>query len=139
MIKFLNSKTKNCTEICRLISHFHSRLAQSVKGMLAFGIYITHGIACYVAIDLTWNTYIVEKITNDRYKLLWEYVVRTGIVLFTCKNFSYSDFYLKTFCFNLLPLLYLQFCWLLQYPNWIYLFRCLALCAYHHLGLHFRR
>ncbi|XP_055297032.1 proton-coupled amino acid transporter-like protein CG1139 [Sitodiplosis mosellana] len=58
-------------------------LAQSVKGMLAFGIYITHGIACYVAIDLTWNKYIVSKITNDRYKLFWEYVVRTVICLIT--------------------------------------------------------
>ncbi|XP_055297033.1 proton-coupled amino acid transporter-like protein CG1139 [Sitodiplosis mosellana] len=58
-------------------------LAQSVKGMLAFGIFITHGVACYVAIDLTWNKYIVNKITNDRYKLFWEYVVRTLICLIT--------------------------------------------------------
>ncbi|XP_055311580.1 proton-coupled amino acid transporter-like protein CG1139 isoform X2 [Sitodiplosis mosellana] len=58
-------------------------LAQSVKAMLAFGIFITHGIACYVAIDITWNKYIVDRISNDRHKLLWEYVVRTVIVLIT--------------------------------------------------------
>lgn len=64
---------------------FHPhRLAQSVKGMLAFGIFITHGIACYVAIDITWNKYIVDRISNDRHKLMWEYVVRTVLVLITC-------------------------------------------------------
>lgn len=79
------------------------RLAQSVKAMLAFGIFITHGIACYVAIDLTWNKYVVERISSDRYKLLWEYVVRTVIVLITCKILlkSYRTFHFKMFAFNL--------------------------------------
>ncbi|XP_031630072.1 proton-coupled amino acid transporter-like protein CG1139 [Contarinia nasturtii] len=58
-------------------------LAQSVKGMLAFGIFITHGVACYVAIDLTWNKYVVDKISNEKHKLFWEYVVRFVIVLIT--------------------------------------------------------
>lgn len=53
--------------------------------MLAFGIYITHGIAGYVAIDLAWNKYIVDKVSNGRYELLWEYVVRTVIAFITCK------------------------------------------------------
>lgn len=61
--------------------------------MLAFGIFITHGIACYVAIDLVWNKYVVEHIKNDQHKLLWEYVLRTVIVLITCKNFcSINDY-----------------------------------------------
>lgn len=60
------------------------RLAHSVRGMLAFGIYITHGIACYVAIELTWNSYVVDKISNERHKLIWEYVVRTIVVMITC-------------------------------------------------------
>lgn len=60
-------------------------MAQSVKGMLAFGIFITHGVACYVAIDLVWNKYVVDKITNENRKLFWEYVVRFVIVLITCK------------------------------------------------------
>lgn len=51
--------------------------------MLAFGIFITHGIACYVAIDLVWNKYVVSHIKNDQRKLLWEYVLRTVIVLIT--------------------------------------------------------
>lgn len=59
----------------------------SVKGLLAFGIFITHGIACYVAIDLVWNKYIVNHFKNLQHKLLWEYVVRTVIVLITCKFF----------------------------------------------------
>lgn len=75
------------------------RLAQSVKAMLAFGIYITHGIACYVAIDITWNKYIVDRISNDRHKLLWEYLVRTVIVLITCKNIDYLLTFLKVYGF----------------------------------------
>lgn len=62
------------------------RLAQSVKGLLAFGVYISHGIASHVAIDLTWKTYIVDKIRNESNKLKWEYVLRTSIVLLTCKK-----------------------------------------------------
>lgn len=56
-----------------------------VKGMLAFGIFITHGLACYVAIDITWNDYINKKLGNSPHSLLWEYVVRTLLVLVTCE------------------------------------------------------
>lgn len=68
--------------------------------MLAFGIFITHGLACYVAIDLVWTNYVVTKIKNDSRKLLWEYVVRTLIVLVTCK-LHYSPnrvLFLSSFC-----------------------------------------
>ncbi|KAH8371237.1 hypothetical protein KR093_006713 [Drosophila rubida] len=57
--------------------------AQIVKGMLAFAIYITHGLACYVAIDITWNDYVGKKLSPQRNKLFWEYAVRTGLVLIT--------------------------------------------------------
>lgn len=77
--------------ICRQFAFYHisnieyfRRLAQSVQAMLAFGIFITHGVACYVAIDLVWTNYVVEKITKDSRKMLCEYVVRTMIVLLTC-------------------------------------------------------
>lgn len=53
--------------------------------MLAFGIFITHGLACYVAIDITWNDYVEKKLGEHRNKLLWEYFVRTVLVLLTCK------------------------------------------------------
>uniref|UniRef100_T1PCX6 Transmembrane amino acid transporter protein n=1 Tax=Musca domestica TaxID=7370 RepID=T1PCX6_MUSDO len=58
-------------------------LAQCVKGMLAFAIFITHGLACYVAIDITWNDYVAKKLGPQRSKLFWEYVVRTLLVLVT--------------------------------------------------------
>uniref|UniRef100_A0A1B0G5A8 Amino acid transporter transmembrane domain-containing protein n=2 Tax=Glossina TaxID=44049 RepID=A0A1B0G5A8_GLOMM len=58
-------------------------LAQCVKGMLAFAIFITHGLACYVAIDITWNDYVAQKLGPQRKKLFWEYAVRTGLVLVT--------------------------------------------------------
>ncbi|XP_059615528.1 proton-coupled amino acid transporter-like protein CG1139 [Phlebotomus argentipes] len=58
-------------------------LAQSVKGMLAFAIYITHGLACYVAIDITWNDYIFKRFSESPRKIFWEYVTRTMLVLVT--------------------------------------------------------
>lgn len=45
-------------------------------------------IACYVAIDLVWNKYVVNRIKRFQHKLLWEYVLRTVIVLITCKFFA---------------------------------------------------
>lgn len=64
-----------------------------VKGLLAFGIFITHGLACYVAIDITWNDYIEKKVGNSPRKLLWEYTTRTLLVLVTCK-FFYRKFHI---------------------------------------------
>lgn len=52
--------------------------------MLAFTIFITHGLACYVAIDITWNEYISKRIKN--YNSFWEYVTRTLLVFSTCKQ-----------------------------------------------------
>jgi len=60
-------------------------LAQCVKGMLAFAIFITHGLACYVAIDITWNDYLIKRFDDSRRKVFWEYVARTLLVLITCK------------------------------------------------------
>lgn len=53
--------------------------------MLAFAIYITHGLACYVAIDITWTDYLVKRFGSSTKKLFYEYVVRTLLVLVTCK------------------------------------------------------
>ncbi|KAJ6644044.1 Proton-coupled amino acid transporter-like protein [Pseudolycoriella hygida] len=58
-------------------------LSQCVKGMLAFAIYITHGLACYVAIDITWTDYLVKRFGSSSKKLFYEYVVRTMLVMVT--------------------------------------------------------
>lgn len=58
-------------------------MAQCVKGTLAFAIFVTHGLACYVAIDITWNDYITKKLTITSHKMVWEYVCRTLLVLVT--------------------------------------------------------
>lgn len=62
-----------------------SSLAQCVKGMLAFAIYITHGLACYVAIDITWNDYMKKHVGDSPRATIYEYLVRTVLVLVTCK------------------------------------------------------
>lgn len=63
---------------------FFYRKAQAVQGMLAFAIFISHGLACYVAIDIIWNEHLSHKFTNS--KRLWEYTTRTLLVFFTCKR-----------------------------------------------------
>ncbi|XP_041987846.1 proton-coupled amino acid transporter-like protein CG1139 [Aricia agestis] len=58
-------------------------LASVVQCLLAFAIFVTHGLACYVAIDILWNEYIGQRLLNSNHRLLWEYVLRTTIVLIT--------------------------------------------------------
>ena len=119
----------------KTIHHSHHSLAQSVKGMLAFGIYITHGVACYVAIDLIWNKHLVKKVTNDRHKIFYEYVVRTLICTITCKLFwkefhfyfepqnAFANIFKINFFFQ-------QFCSQLPYLNWTFTFHWLVRCAW---------
>lgn len=56
-----------------------------VQILLAFAIFITHGLAGYVAIDILWNEYIGVRLLNSNHRILWEYLLRTAIVLCTCK------------------------------------------------------
>lgn len=67
----------------------NSSLAQAAKGMIALGVYVTHAIACYVGIDIAWTQYLYKRVEKSSYKTLWEYVLRTGVVLLTCKCFSH--------------------------------------------------
>lgn len=119
-------------------------LAQCVKGMLAFAIYITHGLACYVAIDITWTDYLVKRFGSSPRKVFWEYVVRTVLVLITCKLKSHTHTHPP--CLLLLSgsdyvfvlLFVAQFYWPLPFqiwncssrylehyvcPHWVWLFR----------------
>lgn len=66
------------------LRYLHS-LASAVQCLLALAIFITHGLACYVAIDILWNDYVGSRLLNSKYRLLWEYVLRTTVVLVTCK------------------------------------------------------
>lgn len=60
-------------------------LGIAVQILLAIAIFFTHPIQCYVAIDIFWNDYIGSLLEKYSYKLLWEYVVRTAIILVTCE------------------------------------------------------
>ncbi|XP_063701499.1 proton-coupled amino acid transporter-like protein CG1139 [Culicoides brevitarsis] len=59
----------------------HEILSQIVKGSLAFAIFITHALACYVAIDIVWGGLKSDK--NQSHQLLKEYATRTILVLIT--------------------------------------------------------
>ncbi|XP_071855811.1 proton-coupled amino acid transporter-like protein acs [Bombus fervidus] len=58
-------------------------LAKSVQILLAIAIFFTHPIQCYVAIDIIWKDYLAPNLEKNSHKLLWEYVLRTSLVLFT--------------------------------------------------------
>lgn len=60
----------------------HEILSQIVKGSLAFAIFITHALACYVAIDIVWGGLKSKSKSNT---MLKEYATRTILVLITCK------------------------------------------------------
>uniref|UniRef100_A0A336LI99 CSON003694 protein n=1 Tax=Culicoides sonorensis TaxID=179676 RepID=A0A336LI99_CULSO len=55
-------------------------LSQIVKGSLAFAIFITHALACYVAIDIVWTDL---KPRCKTHVLLKEFATRTFLVLIT--------------------------------------------------------
>lgn len=65
-------------------------MAQLAKGIMAFGIFVSHGLACYVAFDITWNGYVKKRLGVDRKKIVWELVVRTILVLATCELYLAS-------------------------------------------------
>ncbi|XP_066595895.1 proton-coupled amino acid transporter-like protein CG1139 [Prorops nasuta] len=58
-------------------------LSKVVQILLAIAIFFTHTIQCYVAIDISWNDYISPMLEKNSHRLLWEYVVRTVIVIIT--------------------------------------------------------
>lgn len=98
--------------------------------MLAFTIFITHGLACYVAIDITWNEYLAKRF--PKYTNFWEYVTRTLLVFVTCElHFWWRKLFRFYFCFRDIVLLAVAI------PNielFISLFGALCLSA---LGLAF--
>ena len=65
-------------------------LAQSVRLMLAVAIFVTHGLQCYVAVDIAWNHYMLPKMDKYAHKTVLEYVVRTFLVLITCELLTSS-------------------------------------------------
>lgn len=66
---------------------FHFRLAHIAKGLIAFGIFSTHPIQCYVAIDILWTEYVSKMVRDSPRPLFWEYVMRAVIVFITCTSF----------------------------------------------------
>lgn len=53
--------------------------------MIGCGVFITHVVALYVAIDIAWTHYILKRVENSPRKSLCNYVLRTALVLLTCK------------------------------------------------------
>jgi len=62
-----------------------SRLAESVKILIAVAIFGTHPLQCYVVIDIIWNTYLAPLFVKNSRVLIIEMAVRTLIVTISCK------------------------------------------------------
>lgn len=71
------------------------KLAQSVKLMLAMAIYCTYALSQYVAFDLLWNNIIEPKLEKTKMKIIYEYGVRTTIVIITCEYLHPRSTYLS--------------------------------------------
>lgn len=61
----------------------NNRLAQVAKAMIAFGVLASHAIFCNVATDTAWTQYFHKRVEKSDRKLLWEYLLRTGVVFIT--------------------------------------------------------
>ncbi|KAL1517833.1 hypothetical protein ABEB36_001548 [Hypothenemus hampei] len=57
--------------------------AQVCKIMLAFAIFTTHALSMYVAIDIVWTQNLVRRFEKSNYVTIWEYFIRTCLVLLT--------------------------------------------------------
>ncbi|CAB0016874.1 unnamed protein product [Nesidiocoris tenuis] len=55
--------------------------AQASRLLLAFAMFITHALACYVAFDIVWRNYLEPRATKR--KLLKEYILRTSLAFIT--------------------------------------------------------
>lgn len=64
--------------------YFIYRFAQMAKGLLAFGILVSHALVCYVPINIMWNEYVKNKLGVDTKKIVWEFGLRTILVLVSC-------------------------------------------------------
>ncbi|KAL0279968.1 UNVERIFIED_CONTAM: hypothetical protein PYX00_001406 [Menopon gallinae] len=58
-------------------------LSQSVQILFAIAIFITYALQSYVPVEIIWNTYMKEKCEKSNHSLLYEYVLRTVLVLTT--------------------------------------------------------
>ncbi|CAB3374931.1 Hypothetical predicted protein [Cloeon dipterum] len=58
-------------------------LAQSVQLMLALAIFITYALQCYVSIEIVWNIYLSPHVKSKGYRITFEFLVRTLLVLLT--------------------------------------------------------
>ncbi|KAK3923365.1 Proton-coupled amino acid transporter-like protein [Frankliniella fusca] len=60
--------------------------AKSVRIMMAFAMFVSHGLMNYVNFDTIWNKTLLPRCEDKKYSpkviILYEYLVRTAIVLF---------------------------------------------------------
>lgn len=60
-------------------------LAQSIRILYSIAIYISYGLQGYVPVQIIWSNYIESHLENSNKKSIYEYGLRLGCVILTCK------------------------------------------------------
>ncbi|EEB18928.1 proton-coupled amino acid transporter, putative [Pediculus humanus corporis] len=58
-------------------------LSQSVQILFAIAIFITYALQSYVPVEIIWFTYLKDKCEKSNHSLLYEYLLRTTLVILT--------------------------------------------------------
>lgn len=84
-----------------------------VQGVFTVATFISYGLQCYVPVDIIWGNYLSKRLGD---KIYWEFAVRIGIVLMTCKQINLNEFSTLPNNSNLIYVSYI-FCFFFHYVN----------------------
>lgn len=67
--------------------HFIYSLAQVTKIIFAITTWISYALQGYVTADIIWHKYLSKRVKDTSKHVLFELLIRAGIVLLTCKYY----------------------------------------------------
>ena len=73
------------------VTCFCCSLAQSVRLMMALAIFLSYGLQFYVPMNIMWP-FIRPHLRTERAQIFGDYIIRTCLVVFTCKFISHLMF-----------------------------------------------
>lgn len=102
--------------------------------MLAVAIFTTHALSMYVAIDIVWTQNLLRRFEKSMYVNIWEYAIRTTLVVLTCRfNLCCSQ---RTFCNIIVLFSWFGSCRALYRPVYLIGGGVLHLLQWHRLSCH---
>lgn len=64
---------------------FINRAAKAVKILYALAVFVSYSLQGYVPFEILWYSYIRNRIENSKKLMMYEYILRFGIVIVTCE------------------------------------------------------